>query len=123
MRGKPKPKIIDCQQCGAVLNVNRDLRRRAVRGHKGITEMGLECWQCSRWVHIFFSSPELDKRRSTYRKSQRRAISTQQQKDIEKAKVDGESYQQEYDRLNGELRQKLGIVSRVYMTDADEESE
>lgn len=118
---EPKPKTINCQQCGAVLNVKRDLRRRAVRGHKDITEMGLQCWKCSQWVHIYFSGPELDKRRTAYRKAQRRAISTQKPKDVEKMQALGEAYREAYDRLNGELREELGIVDRLYVTSERDE--
>lgn len=112
-----RPRQITCLACSAVLNVQRDLRRRAVRGQKDVVEMGLQCWRCKRWTHIYFSSPELDQRRTVFRKAQRRAISTEQPKDVERMKETGEAYRAAYDQLNGEMRERMGIVDRLYVTD------
>lgn len=120
--GKVRPqRVIHCPKCQAVLNVQRDLRTRAVRGHKDVLEMGLQCWRCKQWMHIYFSSPEVDVLRTAYRKAQRRAISTQQPRDVAKMQVSGEAYRQAFDELNGRLRAELKIVNRLYVTGAEEE--
>lgn len=106
---RPRHKTINCAQCDAVLNVNRDLRTRAVKGHNNVMEMGLKCWRCGQWVHVYFSGPELDRRRTDYQKAQRRAISTMRPKDRDRLEKARAAYQTEFDRFNKEMRYMLVI--------------
>ena len=120
--GKKLPvQEIRCQQCDAVLSMRRDLKRRAVRGHNGVTELGLQCWRCKRWVHVYFDGPSLTGPRKRYRKAQRRAISTKLPDDEQRALEEHAAYIAAFNALNDEMRGRLGISERVYAGEGEED--
>lgn len=115
-----RSKRITCSNCNAVLNVRRDLRRRAVSYHKGVTEMGLECWKCKAWIHTHFDSDdELGNLRKRYRKAGRRYVSTQSKRDRDRLQKAGEQYQVAFDEFNRRMREATGITERLIVVAPD----
>lgn len=108
------PREIRCSKCDAVLSVTRDLKREAVRGHKDVTELGMRCWRCKHWAHVYFDGPPLVKPRKKFKKTQRRYISTQKDEDRAAMEAAHAEFKEAFNRFNDAMRRGLGIVNRNY---------
>lgn len=68
---------IVCENCKGSFGLDKfTLISKAVEGHEGVEDWGLECPKCKTWVHCYYLNKELKKLQAGIRNRQERRTYT-----------------------------------------------
>ncbi|MCB8985851.1 MAG: hypothetical protein H6659_18630 [Ardenticatenaceae bacterium] len=113
MKEKGKETTVSCVECRAEhpLEEFYSQRQAITDVESGVTEIGLLCPDCGRWVHAFYQTPHTKRLAASITRAKYLMNKNRTERSLKAYRRAVQKYQEAFDELQARLRIKVGMVS------------